>query len=56
MAGLEGTMRALNRRCLGRPLDAGAACSAAYDVARAAKQLLVVAVPGSSGGGNGGGE
>lgn len=41
MAEMEASMRGLNRKCLSRPLDTNETCEAAYNVARAAKKLLM---------------
>uniref|UniRef100_A0A914H567 Arf-GAP domain-containing protein n=1 Tax=Globodera rostochiensis TaxID=31243 RepID=A0A914H567_GLORO len=39
--GMESAMKQLSRRCLARPLSIDSTCQAAYDVAKAAKELLV---------------
>lgn len=39
--GMESAMKQLSRRCLSRPLNIDETCQAAYDVAKAAKELLV---------------
>lgn len=39
---MELAMNKLSRKCLFRPLNTDETCHAAYDVAKAAKQLLVI--------------
>lgn len=35
-------MKQLSKKCISRPLNIDEACQAAYDVAKAAKELLVI--------------
>ncbi|CAK5090892.1 unnamed protein product [Meloidogyne enterolobii] len=39
---MEAAMKQLSRKCISRPLNIDEACQAAYDVAKAAKELLVI--------------
>jgi hypothetical protein len=48
MASLETSMRSLNHGCLLRPVNSEEIRQATCDIARAVKQLLLVAVPGNN--------
>uniref|UniRef100_A0A915M289 Arf-GAP domain-containing protein n=1 Tax=Meloidogyne javanica TaxID=6303 RepID=A0A915M289_MELJA len=39
---MEAAMKQLSKKCISRPLNIDEACQAAYDVAKAAKELLVI--------------